>query len=850
MSGLSEAIGAIASTPVLLVASDFDGTLAPIVDHPDDASIDRRAWNALRALADLPHTHAAVVTGRARADVLERVPDLTGTPVSVVGSHGIEAGFTSVSLSADQTERLHRARALLRVEAAQLPGALVETKPASVTLHVRMADPLLAAAAFERVTVGARHIGGLHMLSGDQVLELFVLTPGKDTAVNVLRHRSGATGVIFIGDDITDESVFAQLREDAVGVKVGSSATAADVRVGSQADVAGVLEDLLARRRRWLAERRLVPITHHSILSDQRTVAVVDPEGSIVWACFPRLDSPPLFASMLDTPTRGHWSIRPADPTARVVTEYDGDSFVLRTRWHADARPLLTVTDYFDCTGGRPYQRAGRAELVRVIEGDGPATIRFAPRLDFGRLRTRIEVKPDGLEIDGWHDPIVLRSPGVPWRVIEEGPDQTAIADVDPSRGPVVLELRYGTASLRAAPIEESARRDHSRRFWSGWAGTLRTTRLYPDLVRRSALAIKALCHGPTGAIAAAATTSLPEHLGGVRNWDYRYCWIRDACMSAAALVRIGNTGVALKLLDWLVQVVEQCESPERLRPLYTVSGNPLGPEAEISELTGYGQSRPVRIGNAASHQVQLDVFGPVVELVALMTDGGAPVTPDQWHLVEAMVKAVELRWEEPDHGIWEIRGPKRHHVHSKTMCWFAVDRGLYVAEQAMGLERPDWVRLRDRIAKDVLDRGFNAEAGFFTAAYGETVADAASLAVGLCGLIPADDPRFVATVEAIEHELRDGPAVHRYLGDDGLPGREGAWVICACWLVECLTMIGRTEAARALLHKIAALAGPTGLMSEEWDAQHGIPLGNFPQAYSHLGLINAVMRLESGGLK
>jgi GH15 family glucan-1,4-alpha-glucosidase len=316
--------------------------------------------------------------------------------------------------------------------------------------------------------------------------------------------------------------------------------------------------------------------------------------------------------------------------------------------------------------------------------------------------------------------------------------------------------------------------------------------------------------------------------------------------MSAAALVRIGNTGIALKLLDWLVQVVEHCESPERLRPLYTLSGNTLGPEAEISELSGYGHSRPVRIGNAASHQVQLDVFGPVVELVSLMADSGAPVTPEQWHLVEAMVKAVEVRWEEPDHGIWEIRGPKRHHVHSKTMCWYAVDRGLRVAAEAMGVDRPEWVRLRDRIAADVLERGFNAQAGFFTAAYGEPTADASSLLIGLVGLVAPSDPRFIATVDALGHELRDGPAVHRYLGDDGLPGREGAWVICACWLVEALALIGRTDEARTLFDQVASLAGPTGLMSEEWDARHGIPLGNFPQAYSHLGIINAAVRLSS----
>ncbi len=853
MSGLSESLAAIAKSPVLLVASDFDGTLAPIVNRPAAARIDERAWEALRTLSELPHTHAAVVTGRARADVLERVPQLLKSPVKVVGSHGLEDGRSSaIRLDPECTDRLASARSLVEAEAAALPGSLVECKPASVALHVRMAEPDKARGSVEKITARAAELG-LHVLTGDHVLELFVVVPGKGNAVEALRQRCGATATVYIGDDTTDESVFAALRDDEVGIKVGSAETAADMRVGSQADVAGVLEELLADRRAWLAARRLTPINHHSMLSDQRTVAILDPEATLVWACFPRIDSAPVFSSLLDGGERGLFSVHPSPrPETPPSQKYDGDSFVLVTEWggtgqgDGDQGPTLRVVDYFDCTAGRPFQRAGRDELVRVLEGSGVAAVRFAPRLDFGRAPTRLQVRDGGLEIDGWHDPVVLRSPGVAWRVVNEGGHDTASAEIDLSAGPVTLELRYGTASLRSSMLEESARREQTRRFWSGWAGTLRLPRTHTGLVRRSALAIKALCHGPSGAIAAAATTSLPEHLGGVRNWDYRYCWIRDAAMAAASLVRLGNTGVALKLLDWFVQVVESCECPERLRPLYTVTGNLLGPEAEIPELSGYGDSRPVRVGNAATHQVQLDVFGPVVELVAMLAERGAPVTPEQWRLVEAMVRAVELRWTEPDHGIWELRGPKRHHVHTKVTCWLAVDRALRVAECAMGASRPAWVELRRKIASDVLEHGFSQRAGFFTAAYGDDSADASALHVGLRGLLPSDDPRFAATVEAVDRELRDGPVVHRYLSDDGLPGREGAWVICSCWLVESLALIGRVDEAKALFDRVVTLAGPTGLLAEEWDEGHGIALGNFPQAYSHLGVIDAAVALDA----
>jgi GH15 family glucan-1,4-alpha-glucosidase len=560
-----------------------------------------------------------------------------------------------------------------------------------------------------------------------------------------------------------------------------------------------------------------------------------------VWLCVPRIDSGALFAELVGGTEAGYFSIEPVSTGAPPRQTYAGDSFVLTTRWDG-----VTVTDYFDCTAGRPFQRAGRTDLVRVLEGSGRVVVRFAPRIDFGRVATRLNPREGGLEVDGGSDPVALCSPGVSWSISEDGPHQTAVAEIDLHGAPIALELRYGVASLKAGVPSEPERRRQTERFWSGWAGTLRLPNVLADQVRRSALALKALCQGPTGAIAAAATTSLPAPLGGVRNWDYRYCWPRDACLAGAALIRLGNTGTAMKLLDWMVGVVDSLESPERLRPIYTVSGGNLGSEAEIGQLAGYGRSRPVRVGNAAANQVQLDVFGPIVDMVALLSEAGAPVTPQYWRLVEAMVRAVAARWQEPDHGIWELRTLKRHHVHTKVMCWQAVSRAMVLAEHVLGRARPDWAALRDTIAAEVMELGWSTQIGAFTSAYGESTLDAATLLIGLTGLVPVTDPRFISTVEAVSRALRVGPTVYRYRYDDGLPGIEGGFNLCTGWMIESLCLIGRVDEAVDLLNRYAALAGPTGLLSEQFDPDTGLSLGNFPQAYSHLALINAAVRVAA----
>ncbi len=583
----------------------------------------------------------------------------------------------------------------------------------------------------------------------------------------------------------------------------------------------------------------MVPIEHHSLLSDQRTAALVTPDARVVWFCCPRVDSNPLMAELLGGPPDGYFAVRPTGPAARPRQRYIDHSLVLETSWED-----MTVTDYLDCSDGLPAEPAERSRLVRVLKGRGLAVVEFVSRSDSGA--TRLERNDTGIDVRGNADPFMtgLRSPGLRWHIESNGGNDTARADVDLSAGPVVLELLCGPgAGDDSTP--EPQRRSATIEHWSAWAGGLTLPPLQTDLVRRSALVLKALCHYPTGAIIAAPTTSLPQELGGSRNWDYRYCWMRDASMAASTLARLGSTQEAMDLLGWLLRLIEGGGTDlDHLAPIYTVDGGALPPEHFDPHLAGYGGSHPVRIGNAAEQQAQTDVFGPIMELIWRLGRVGAPLDEPHWHLAEKLVAAVSLRWREPDQGIWEIRAAPRHHVHSKTMCWMAVDRGIAVARSVFGRLVPEWKQLRDTIAAEILSEGWNPEVGSFTAAYGSTDLDSAVLAVGLSGLVAPTDPRLGATVEAIESQLRVGPTVYRYRGQDGLPGTPSGFNLMTSWLIDAKILIGDLDGARALFDDYAALAGPTGLMSEEYDPVTGEARGNFPQAYSHLGLIENALNL------
>ncbi|MCA9283988.1 MAG: trehalose-phosphatase, partial [Phycisphaerales bacterium] len=733
----------IAQTPRLLVACDYDGVLSAIAPRPELALPLPGAMEELGRLANLAQTDAAIVSGRSLASLGSLIGQRGR--LHLVGSHGAEISVDGRANGGPHVmPSLDSIALAVAAIAPESEGFLLERKPAGIAMHYRAVDPdrarravdAVEALAAESMEVGIRH--------GKMVVELSTSDMDKGKALQRLRYLCGATAVLFMGDDLTDEDAFRTMGPLDVSVKIGPGETEADERLDGPEQVVEALRFLAERRAAWLESMRWEPLERHSILSDQRTMAVVTSNARVVWMCLPRADSGAVFAELLGGPSAGYFSVRPSATTARPVQSYLDDTFMLRTEW-----PEMTVTDYLDCSAGRPFQRAGRTDLVRVLEGKGTATIEFATRCDFGRAGTRKSVHERGVAVEGFPEPIVLVAPGMKWRIEDDGTHHTARTEVSLDDGPVVLEMRSGTASMRPASLKEPERRRQTERFWSGWTATLTLPKCAPAhaaLVQRSALLLRALCYGPTGAIFAAATTSLPEWPGGCRNWDYRFCWPRDAALAASALVRLGNTGVAARLVEALLRIVDQCLSPERLRPIYTITGAELGTEAELTHLPGYRASAPIRIGNAASEQVQLDVFGPIVDLVHRLAGGGVALTAEHWRLVESMVTAVERRWAEPDHGIWEIRDERRHHVYSKVMCWLAVDRAIRIADEQMDQRRESWEALRDVIREDVLRNGWSDALGAFGASYDQPEADASALHIGLSGLLPPDDPRFAAT--------------------------------------------------------------------------------------------------------
>jgi len=832
----------IARTPVLLVATDYDGTLAPIVPNPDDAHPYREGIVALRNLANLSNTQVAVISGRSLSDLAS----LSGAPdnVHLVGSHGSEFDPGFSERLTDSERHLHAQLVSdLTSIASSDSGLAVETKPASIAFHYRNAPVDTASAAVQAVLDGPATQPGVQMRTGKKVIELSVVPTDKGRALESLRRRFGATAAIFIGDDVTDEDAFATLSGPDIAIKVGDGETLAPFRVDGPEEVARMFARLAEEREAWLLGSEAKPIQEHSMLSDLRTVALVGPDASIAWMCAPRIDSSALFAEILGGQSAGTFKILSPEGRQPLNQVYVPGTLVLESHW-----PDFHVVDYLDASQGRPMQRASRCDLVRVLEGKGELEVVFAPRIDFGRIPTRIVKRADGLEVEGGNDGIVLRSPGVEWVIVQEGVHETARARLRLEGEPVVLELRFGTADLEESVLHESERRERTTTFWTTWSKRLALPARAQGLVRHSATILKGLCYGPSGAIAAAATASLPECIGGVRNWDYRFCWLRDGAMSAEALARLGSVREAMQFLDWVLNVLDHLHDPERLRPLYTVVGTELGPEAEIGDLAGYAGSRPVRVGNGAANQVQLDVFGPIVQLVHVLCGAGAPLSQEHSGLVEKMVRAVSARWHEPDHGIWEIRNRPRHHVHSKVMCWMTVDRAIKIWERFRRQPPESWIELRAEIQAEVLQRGWNDKIGAFGAAYGSDELDAASLWIGLSGLIAADDPRFVSTVDAIEAELHEGDTVYRYRYEDGLPGREGGFHICTSWLIDSLVLIGDLERAGRLFDRLTALAGRTGCLPEEHDPIDQRALGNHPQAYSHLGLILNALHLDAAG--
>jgi trehalose-phosphatase len=835
--GLRRALAELARKPRVLVACDYDGTLAPITADPLSVPPLPEAVTALRSLASLPDTTAAVISGRALRELaaMSRLP----SEVHLVGSHGSEfdIGFAR-ALDSDARTLRRKLVAVLRRLTGGADGVLLEIKPASVAVHVRQARPDVAAGLLASIKEGPGAWAGVQVTEGDAVLELSAVRTDKGEALDVLRHSSGATAALFVGDDVSAEEVFPRLSGPDLGIKVGPGGTLAPYRIAGSVEVAAVLAYLYEVRSAWLYGEQAPPIERLSMLGNGQKVALVTPDARVCWQCVPGPASAAVFAELLGGPGAGHFSVRPLRDMLPLGQRYVPGTMTLETRW-----PRLQVTDYLD-----QHTLRHRTDLVRVISGSVPAVVEFAPRPEFGQVAVGLRAMPDGLIVAGTSDPMVLRSPGVDWQIVSDGPHESARAVIAPAPDrPVVLELRCGTADLAAHPMPEYRRRELSGAHWSKWLTSLTLPAARTSLVERSALTLRALCDSGTGAILAAATTSLPEHLGGVRNWDYRHCWLRDGAMTARALLKLGSTAEAAAFLRWVHGVLDGLPGPERLRPVYAIDGGMLGPEAVIDTLPGYAGSRPVRVGNLANQQVQLDVFGPVVELIGELADRRGYLEEADWQLARAMCDAVTRRWREPDHGIWEARQAPRHHVHSKVMCWLAIDRALRTGLAHGAAVDASWAALRDEIAADVLTFGWNEEAQAFTAAYGTTDLDAASLLIGLSGLLDPADDRFQATVSSVEAELRFGCTVYRYRTDDGLPGIEGGFHLCTTWLIEAYLLTGRRADAEELFTQFVETAGPTGLLPEEYDPVEERSLGNHPQAYSHVGLIRCAQLLAAG---
>ncbi|MCA9551697.1 MAG: glycoside hydrolase family 15 protein [Myxococcales bacterium] len=564
----------------------------------------------------------------------------------------------------------------------------------------------------------------------------------------------------------------------------------------------------------------MTPIDHHALLSDNRGLALVEPSGAVVWLCAPRPDDPPLFGRLLD-PGAGAFELAPATGVW-ASQAYDGDTLVLRSEGRA-----LTLTDYLDleCRSG--------CRLVRCVEGRGRVRVSFAPRLDLGARATSLVPAEGGWRVAGTD--VVLRcEPPIPLELRQDGLHQTLVAEVEVD-GRLLLELAVD-ADLPVAP--EPARRAATAAAWRSWLDTLTLPPGPRALFARSALTLKALVHAPTGAILAAATCSLPEVLGGVRNWDYRFCWPRDASYAAATLARLGDPSVGLGLLEWLKRCAGDLERADMLEPLYTVAGERLEGEVLREELDGYAGSRPVRVGNGAAGQTQLDAFGPVIDLCAVLEEAGARLDAGHLALLEQLCDAITRSWDREGHGVWELRARARSHVYSRGMCWLALTRGAQVLARA-GRDVARYEAEAARIQAQVAARGFHPEAQAFTMAYGEPELDAAVLKLIGSGFF-TEVAQERATVMAIERALGRGPVIDRYRMDDGLPGAEGGFILCAFWLVEALWRVGERDAARARFEALRGIAGPLGLYCEEYDPEAGLGLGNFPQAYSQLGLLDA----------
>ncbi|WP_225845849.1 glycoside hydrolase family 15 protein [Streptomyces sp. HPF1205] len=592
-------------------------------------------------------------------------------------------------------------------------------------------------------------------------------------------------------------------------------------------------------------------IEDYALIGDMQTAALVCNNGTVDWLCLPRFDSPAIFAGLLGTDEHGFWRLAPAyrngtEPPAATRRRYRGDSLVLESEWDT-WRGTVRVIDFMPPRDGAP-------QLVRIVEGvSGRVPMYSALRMRFayGQVTPWVHKVGDRTVAVAGPDSVWLDT-----EVDTYGKDLTTYSEFTVGPGDRVAFTISWEPSHKPQPSlpEPEVALINTEAFWREWVRQCTYTGPYREAVVRSLITLKALTYAPTGGIVAAPTTSLPEDIGGVRNWDYRFTWLRDAAITLSSLLRTGYRDEARAWREWLLRAV--AGDPENLQIMYGIAGERELGENELHWLPGYENSRPVRIGNGAAHQLQLDVYGEVTEALHLGHMTGLARNDYASILQLKLIRYLEKHWTEPDEGIWEVRGPRRHFVHSKVMAWVAVDRTVKLIESGEvdgPLER--LTDLREEIHRDVCEKGFDKERNTFTQSYGSRELDASLLLIPQMGFLPPDDKRVIGTIEAIQRELStpDG-FVLRYPTSsggenlDGLPGDEGAFLACSFWLADDLAMIGRVEEARRLFEKLLALRNDLGLLAEEWDPRRRRQVGNFPQAFSHVPLIDTALRLTAAG--
>jgi GH15 family glucan-1,4-alpha-glucosidase len=586
-------------------------------------------------------------------------------------------------------------------------------------------------------------------------------------------------------------------------------------------------------------------IEDYAMIGDCETAALVSRSGSIDWLCWPRFDSGACFAALLGSAKNGRWLLAPCDKPGKTTRRYIDDTLILETEHHT-ATGVVSVVDFMPV-------RDGTSNIVRIVTGKrGQVKMQteIVLRFDYGSSVPWVSRLDDGtLRAIAGPDMVTIRSD-----VQLHGQNLTTVGEFVVNAGDVCsIVMTWGPSHLEPPrPAEPAKAFEETKRFWSDWASHCQYDGPYRDSVMRSLITLKSLTYHPTGGIVAAPTTSLPEQIGGARNWDYRFCWLRDATLTLLALMDAGYFKEAAEWRDWLLRAA--AGHPDQVQIMYGISGERLLREWEIEWLDGYENSKPVRSGNGAHEQLQLDVFGEVMDAMHQARLGGIPDLPDAWNLEKKLLQRLETIWQEPDQSIWESRGRPQHFTHSKVMAWVAFDRAVSSAER-FNLDGPidRWRATRDRIHAEVCERAFDPEQNAFTQSYDSRLADASTLVIPLVGFLPADDPRVIGTVALVEKRLLVDGFVLRYdseTTDDGLAPGEGAFLACSCWLVENYIMLGRRDDAIALFERLCNLCNDVGLLAEEYDPILRRQVGNFPQGFSHLALLSSAFVLEKNDMR